>query len=1225
MSLDSSPYVPGEENGKLFPFVNNASQNVQNKFLEGVPYNGTTIPQFPGPFFGETQQGMNQYETVQRNAVNNYANIATQPLKPFSKTFPANNIQTGQNMSCADSYPQQMRMFPTFDPNPNNINVFQRESPDNSMQPYGMNFENMSQIPNGMGMAINMGANPNPEMVHHMAHNGKRIEESNFVNGVDLMSGESRGVEEFKDDSISDPCNQTGFGKIVPEFVKFEPNETPGWVSPTDQIPTMGKSVAEDIPLLEIEKRPVDQFSHNNMVPYYGAKLTQNMRGTGVPQAGDNNSSSASTDGFADQTPWRGKLAAFTGCDDMWMHKREVGPMFSPAEQQTGWVFGTPAFRPDMDRYKTDVIERRNESPVESINVGPGIALDYTVPAAGGFQQFTRILPNNVNDYKANQLEGRVKTGKWFVNHPTSQYINGVNQNQPKVEWTQARRPTMQTKFSTNAPEGGSARLTNWSLATERGKLARTDTEISAGYGQLDYDKIEQFQDGKNNGPKMPCVSFSEAPVGKVMGSHVPAQSMELGSYNTIRETFKRGAAGWKNGKYWECPEESQGANEWGLIMGPGQGVVPNNEQREGWYVNLTDRGDVNPFVINVTGTEANPGGVWSPNSFQDEQRVTTRQTTLFSHVGGPTGEKATEMFWTDDPKVTVRETTMYAHQGGPTGAKASENFWSDLPRTTTKETVSYAHQGGTAGSVPALGDRFAYTGADYFNPMLNSGNHTMNSEDSNRGKGGEVYSLQDRTQGRPVEPSDTTFVPGREDFKTLPAQFGIKDFFHSVKLLAEEAFGEVETFIWGPENSRVEHYGDRDASGNQYFDPKLFESGQGLAASLRRSDEVTRPSWQTVNIADNEMSEGQRRLVKAESQWRKGGMTSNGLRSAAEVWNRFPTPGRSNIVPDPNQPLDVSTDNPAFIYGNNGMKHETPVSSIGTYQTRGTKQIASGTYGPGSLLSANVQLGAGHQAIKNDMTQGYVRQNPLRSQFVDYRSTAPFLVDNLRKNPLSIYATRDNIDKPIPEFFNMVKPDNFATYISEPEVPIMPIEKQLYVDGSPQSTILGLAEQNPLLGITTGIPNANPKFSGKAYSGKKADLSIYNMAWTDDFGNSAASQWGTHKTEPIEGFGNSTHCQNKALDFAAQGYNISKQINDGQFIEWGSRTNLPWGPISVTGNPLTQLGGIWPGNVGKGTYNVVNRRDYPLHMTDAAEGTFKLDQRIPNDYKNGLPGSLVV
>ena len=138
-----------------------------------------------------------------------------------------------------------------------------------------------------------------------------------------------RNVEGFKDMNLTDPESETGFGSIIPEF---------------------NKCSAEFNPLLDISNRPVSHFSHNNMVPFYGTNVTQNMHGTDVPQAGDD--CSALNTGFANKTPYRGKLETFTGCDEMYTHKREIGPMFSPGEQQDSYVYGTPLLRPDLDRFE---------------------------------------------------------------------------------------------------------------------------------------------------------------------------------------------------------------------------------------------------------------------------------------------------------------------------------------------------------------------------------------------------------------------------------------------------------------------------------------------------------------------------------------------------------------------------------------------------------------------------------------------------------------------------------------------------------------------------------------------------------------------------------------------------------------------------------------------------------------------------------------------------------
>ena len=479
--------------------------------------------------------------------------------------------------------------------------------------------------------------------------------------------------ESFHDMSITDPQNQTGFGELVPRVVgEFQACR------------------ATNNPLLDIKNRPISHFSHNNMVPYYGAKLTQNMQGTNVPQAGDNNPCGVVDTGNAGTTPFRQRLQLFTGSDEMYMHKRESGPRFSPAEQQTTWVNGTPLFRPDMDRYKTSIYLRNNESPIEAQHVGPGLGLDYSVPAAGGFQQFFRILPNNVNDYKANQLEGRVKGGKWFVNHPTSQFINGMSTNRPKTYIPQSRRPTMPQKFVTDATNAANARLTDFNALVQRGKQSRPDTEQGAGFGQFNSDKS--------------CTVFGQAPVGKIMKAHVPMPSNNLATYaqGGLRPTFKRGAAGYneKNG-YWECPEMQQGSQRFDLIGGP-KGIVSQNKPlHAGIYVNDTDRGQLNPFVINATGTASMQGGIWNPNSAQDLPRVTRKETLQFSHTGNLGGQTSMSTSRIQDQlRTTRKETTQYANNGNMQYAiKSAIPQIQDQLRTTRKETTQYAFQGNLSGA----------------------------------------------------------------------------------------------------------------------------------------------------------------------------------------------------------------------------------------------------------------------------------------------------------------------------------------------------------------------------------------------------------------------------------------------------------------------------------------------------------------------------------------------
>jgi hypothetical protein len=321
--------------------------------------------------------------------------------------------------------------------------------------------------------------------------------------------------------------------------------------------------------------------------------------------------------------------------------------------------------------------------------------------------------------------------------------------------------------------------------------------------------------------------------------------------------------------------------------------------------------------------------------------------------------------------------------------------------------------------------------------------------------------------------------------------------------------------------------------------------------------------------------------------------MSWNGLRGGTEVTNYTYGPGRTNILADPSQQ-------------NETYSPSNSISSIGHVQTNGLGQVAASENGPGTLKSTNIQVGGGtgKQVAPPDSTQmGATMQNEKRSQFVDYRQTDPMIIENLRKNPLSIYAVGDAKNAKIPEFFSYIRPDDYGSYVNTTDVPISDLTKEMSIDGSPQTTILGLGEHNPFMGITSRVHNT-VSFPGKTYGGnnngsaESAAVDIYSQGWTNNFGN----------------YKSPDKCQNKALDFSAPGYNISSQINQGDFVQNGPYSNLPWGPRVATGDPQTQIGGIWNSGTNPGSLNANNWDNY-----------FKIPvQKQVNNYKDGLPGSLV-
>uniref|UniRef100_A0A6C0I947 DUF5899 domain-containing protein n=1 Tax=viral metagenome TaxID=1070528 RepID=A0A6C0I947_9ZZZZ len=129
-------------------------------------------------------------------------------------------------------------------------------------------------------------------------------------------------------------------------------------------------------------------------------------------------------------------------------NKTEINNLFTPQEKTTGYGYqygnGTgPGLaltrQKELEDYKQSVKFKTNEMPFEKIQVGRGIALGTEVPAAGGFQQYTRIVPDNISNYSANQLPGRVAGGKWAVsNAPTSQ--QPVLKNRPNGYYSLCQR-----------------------------------------------------------------------------------------------------------------------------------------------------------------------------------------------------------------------------------------------------------------------------------------------------------------------------------------------------------------------------------------------------------------------------------------------------------------------------------------------------------------------------------------------------------------------------------------------------------------------------------------------------------------------------------------------------------------------------------------------------------------------------------------------------------------
>jgi hypothetical protein len=444
------------------------------------------------------------------------------------------------------------------------------------------------------------------------------------------------------------------------------------------------------------------------MVPFYrGSGTKQNMAGTGISSGSyvdgstvPGNITGVNT-GFDNSTPWQDKLNTFTGLDDTYLHKREAGPLFSPAEQQNGWVYGTPLFRPDSDRYTQNLSNIRNDlRPVEPEMVGPGLNLDADIPAAGGFHEFTRILPNNVSDYKSNQLPGQVIEGKFYSAGLPESYPGigvsgdkntpGVTKNKPNSFWDQTRYPTMTTKvgFQANLDYN----IPEYQADFKPNNAARD--QISYGLGNVEYKNNQN----KINGDQTICVS-DEVSIGQgPLGSKIPLTGTRSETYMSQDNNVRSKA---------DCNSQPIGNPERSAY---GHGNIVSN-----WYVNETDRGLVNPQNVMQLNLMAEKQGS-TFYSYDDVPKTRTIETTEFSYAGNVSREDLGTSFYSygDLPKTRTSETTQYAYAGNVSRGDLGSKFWSyeDEAKTTTKDTTQFSYVG--VAGIPNTADtnRFMFTGS---------------------------------------------------------------------------------------------------------------------------------------------------------------------------------------------------------------------------------------------------------------------------------------------------------------------------------------------------------------------------------------------------------------------------------------------------------------------------------------------------------------------------------
>jgi hypothetical protein len=106
--------------------------------------------------------------------------------------------------------------------------------------------------------------------------------------------------------------------------------------------------------------------------------------------------------------------------------KQEIADFQISSKDNSRFPYGQPVYNLYNREYVTN--KMNNVPPIERMNVGPGLGVDPDTPATGGFQQFFRVLPNNINEERLTTLPGAegppnpvVKNGQTMIgniSHP---------------------------------------------------------------------------------------------------------------------------------------------------------------------------------------------------------------------------------------------------------------------------------------------------------------------------------------------------------------------------------------------------------------------------------------------------------------------------------------------------------------------------------------------------------------------------------------------------------------------------------------------------------------------------------------------------------------------------------------------------------------------------------------------------------------------------------------
>lgn len=422
-------------------------------------------------------------------------------------------------------------------------------------------------------------------------------------------------------------------------------------------------------------------FRHNNMVPFFGGTVKQNV----------------------DDKVHMTTLENFTGQIDNYQQKKEIGPLF-PAETNICNPYGAANYTQFAhDRIIPSKI-MHNVSPVERIQVGPGLNQGYTSQPSGGFQQANArdyILPKTVDELRIKSnpkltYYGRILSGmktalpakpgkiekrrpdSFFENTP-DRYFTTVGavtaeRQRPNIILKDVNRRTTQLKrrIGSAVPTSGNRRNIRPEVRKSRKVQFKTD-----GPRHLDATGKWDICQGEY----------------QIVNGKMQLVKEEIAEEQAVEALHDYGKS---RTKARETERQTMPINKYrGPLKAGDFNTVRNNQEAKSTKKRFTTHNKHRGHMQHPRRA----GNVRDPN---DVARTTIKEQTIDNHHQGatvPQQPNKLPVYDTDDvPRTTIKEQTIdNTHEGfmNPESKEGYVNDPDDVPKTTIKEqTIDNTHEG---------------------------------------------------------------------------------------------------------------------------------------------------------------------------------------------------------------------------------------------------------------------------------------------------------------------------------------------------------------------------------------------------------------------------------------------------------------------------------------------------------------------------------------------------